>query len=47
MGSPSPLEHLTAFAIVFVAGAISVPLIRAYGAWMKQKGITAATAAKT
>ncbi len=34
----SPLETLASFAITFVAGAVAVGLIVAYGQWMKDKG---------
>jgi hypothetical protein len=34
----SPLETLASYAITFVAGAISVIAIAAYGKWMKHQG---------
>lgn len=33
----SPLETLASFAITFMAGAVAVGLILAYGQWMKTK----------
>lgn len=33
----SPLEHLAAFAIVFVAGALSTVSISAYSNWIRNK----------
>lgn len=38
ISNPSPLEVLAAYAITFVAGAISVLAVSAYGQWMKHKG---------
>jgi len=34
----SPLEMLSAFAITFVAGGISVLLVAAYGQWKQRQG---------
>ncbi len=34
----SPLETLASYAIAFVAGAISVVALAAYGKWMKHQG---------
>jgi hypothetical protein len=33
---PGPLEHLTAFAIVFVAGIVTAVAAKAYVAWQKE-----------
>ncbi len=33
----SPLEHLAAFAIVFVAGAVSAVGLSVYGRWVRAK----------
>lgn len=41
MYNQSPLETLASFAITFVAGAISVLAVSAYGKWMKQQGSVA------
>lgn len=38
MCNQSPLETLASFAITFVAGAISVLAVSAYGKWMKYQG---------
>ncbi len=38
MFNQSPLETLASFAITFVAGAISVLAVSAYGKWMKHQG---------
>lgn len=38
MYNQSPLETLASFAITFVAGAISVLAVSAYGKWMKHQG---------
>lgn len=38
MINQSPLETLAAFAITFVAGALTVGCVAAYGRWMKAKG---------
>lgn len=38
MYNHSPLEALASFAITFVAGAISVMAVSAYGKWMKHQG---------
>lgn len=35
---PSPLQYLSAFAIAFVAGAVSVASAYEYGKWMKDAG---------
>jgi hypothetical protein len=32
---PGPLEHLTAFAIVFVAGIVTAVVAKAYVEWEK------------
>jgi|GEM_PF-1954138 len=34
----SPLEMLTAFAITFVAGGLSVLLVATYGQWKQRQG---------
>lgn len=34
----SPLETLASYAITFVAGAVSVVLVTAYGRWMRAQG---------
>lgn len=34
----SPIDHLVTNAIVFVAGAVTLSLVAAYGQWMKHKG---------
>ena len=39
MFNQSPLETLASYAIVFVAGAVSVVLVNAYGRWMRAQGI--------
>lgn len=36
--TPSPIEHLVTNAIVFIAGAVTLSLVAAYGQWMKHKG---------
>lgn len=41
MNNPSPLETLASYAITFVAGALSVIAVSAYGKWMKHQGRTA------
>ena len=38
MINTSPLETLASYAIAFVAGAISISIISAYGKWIKNKG---------
>lgn len=38
MYNQSPLETLAAFAITFIAGALSIVTISAYGKWMKHQG---------
>lgn len=38
MYNQSPLETLAAFAITFIAGALSIAAISAYGKWMKHQG---------
>lgn len=38
MYNQSPLETLASLAITFVAGAISVLAVSAYGKWMKHQG---------
>lgn len=38
MFNQSPLEVLASFAITFIAGALSVVAISAYGKWMKHQG---------
>lgn len=38
MYNQSPLETLASFAITFVAGALSVLAVSAYGKWMKHQG---------
>ncbi|MBY0242454.1 MAG: hypothetical protein K2X55_24385 [Burkholderiaceae bacterium] len=38
INNQSPLEALASFAISFVAGAISLAVVSAYGQWMKSKG---------
>lgn len=38
MFNQSPLEILASYAITFVAGAVSVVAIAAYGRWMKHQG---------
>jgi len=38
MNPTSPLETLASFAITFVAGALSVLAVSAYGKWMKHQG---------
>jgi hypothetical protein len=38
MFNQSPLETLASFAITFVAGALSVAAVAAYGRWMKHQG---------
>lgn len=35
----SPLETLASYAITFVAGAVSVVLVTAYGRWMRTQRI--------
>lgn len=40
---PSPLESLASFGIAFVAGAISLAAVAAYGQWMRRRGIAVAT----
>lgn len=42
MNNPSPLETLASYAITFVAGAIAVIAVSAYGKWMKYQGRTTA-----
>ena len=39
----SPLEMLSAFAITFVAGGLSVLLFSAYGRWKQSQGASATT----
>jgi hypothetical protein len=41
MYNQSPLETLASYAITFVAGALSVIAVSAYGKWMKHQGRTA------
>ena len=36
--SSSPLEMLTALAITFVAGSLSVVLVATYGHWKQRQG---------
>ncbi len=43
---PSPLESLAAFAIAFVAGAVSIVGVAAYGAWSRSRAGKAASATK-
>jgi hypothetical protein len=38
MINQSPLETLASYAISFVAGAVSLSLVVAYGRWMKHRG---------
>lgn len=38
MFNQSPLETLASFAITFVAGALSIVAVSAYGKWMKHQG---------
>lgn len=38
MYNQSPLETLASYAITFVAGALSVIAVSAYGKWMKHQG---------
>jgi hypothetical protein len=38
MWNQSPLETLASFAITFVAGALSLAAVAAYGKWMKRQG---------
>lgn len=38
MYNQSPLETLAAFAVTFIAGALSIAAISAYGKWMKHQG---------
>lgn len=38
MYNQSPLETLASYAITFVAGALSVVTLAAYGKWMKHRG---------
>lgn len=38
MYNQSPLETLASYAITFIAGALSVIAISAYGKWMKHQG---------
>lgn len=38
MWNQSPLEILASYAITFVAGAVSVVAISAYGKWMRHQG---------
>ncbi len=40
MYNQSPLETLASYAITFVAGAIAVIAVSAYGKWMKHQGRT-------
>ena len=45
MYQQSPLETLASYAITFVAGAISVIAVSAYGKWMRHQGRVTSTAA--
>jgi hypothetical protein len=36
--TPSPIDHLVTNVIVFIAGAVTLSLVAAYGQWMKHKG---------
>lgn len=38
MYNQSPLETLASYAITFIAGALSIVAISAYGKWMKHQG---------
>ena len=38
MYNQSPLETLASYAITFVAGALSLVTLVAYGRWMKHRG---------
>lgn len=37
MYNQSPLETLAAFAITYIAGALSIVAVSAYGKWMKHQ----------
>lgn len=38
---PSPLESLAAYGIAFVAGAVTLAAVAAYGQWMRRQGARA------
>lgn len=40
INTPSPIDHLVTNSIVFIAGAVTLSLVAAYGQWMKNKGIS-------
>ncbi|MGO4392186.1 hypothetical protein AB4Z46_12605 [Variovorax sp. M-6] len=36
---PSPLQYLASYTIAFVAGAVALASVHAYGKWMKASGM--------
>lgn len=38
--NPAPLETLGSYAIAFVAGALSVVTVTAYGRWMRTQAVS-------
>ena len=43
----SPLEMLSAFAITFAAGGLSVLIVATYGQWKQRQGTAAAQSRQT